>query len=448
MFYRALLLPDLRLSLAENNELELREFCYALHPAIIAEVLDELDAAEIWTVLKTADARHQADIFGNLSPLLQVAIVDFADKKDLTKLLEEMRADERVDFLGRLDDEHVEAILPLMAQAERADIRKLLSYPEGSAGSIMTTEYASLHEDLTVAEAFEQLGKQAPDSETIYYIYIVDEARKLDGVVTLRMLILAKRTAKLADIMRRDVICVRVDDEQEFVATEMARYDFLAIPVVDNQSRLVGIVTHDDAMDVLQEEAEEDAQLQGAVQPLDDDYIDTPLVVMAQKRGVWLILLLCAAFGNAALLKQFKDTEESFHWIGWFVPLVLACGGNAGSQSATLIIREIHTRVLSRGDKITLVLREMRVAMLLGLCMMTVAFVGAATLVSFADAGIVSATVGLMVLIGTLAGTSLPIAFKSLGMDPAVMSNPLIASLSDFVGVLVFFNAVKFLASR
>lgn len=436
------------MSLAEDNQLELREFCYALHPSIIAEVLDELDAAEIWTVLRTADAAHQADIFGILSPLRQVAIVDVADRKELTKLLEEMRADDRVHFFKQLDDEHVEALLPLMAQAERTDIRKLLSYPDGSAGSIMTTEYASLHEDLTVAEAFEQLGKQAPDSETIYYIYIVDEARKLDGIVTLRMLILAKRTAKLADIMRRDVICVRVDDEQEFVAREMARYDFLAIPVVDNQSRLVGIVTHDDALDVLQDEAEEDAQMQGAVQPLDDDYMDTPLLVLAQKRGVWLIVLLCAAFGNAALLKQYKDTEELFHWIGWFVPLVLACGGNAGSQSATLIIREIHTRVLSRADKMTLMWREMRVAMLLGLCMMTVAFVGAATLVTLPQAGIIAATVCLMVLIGTLAGTSLPITFKSLGMDPAVMSNPLIASLSDFIGVLVFFNAVLLLASR
>lgn len=441
MFYSSLLLPDLRMSLEENDREGMREFCLALHAAIVAEVLNELGGKELWQVLSTCDATHQAEIFGFLNPNRQVEIVDVADRKDLTKLLAEMAPDERVDFLGRLDEAHVEAILPLMTQAERADIRKLLAYPDGSAGSIMTTEFTALDENLTVTEAFDQLTKQAAESEAIYYIYIVDEAKRLDGIATLRQLLCAKRTAKLVDIMRRDVISVRVDDDEEFVASELARYDILAIPVVDNQNRLVGIVTHDDAIDVIKDEAAEDAQMAAAVQPLDESYMDTPLLVLARKRGVWLVLLLCAAFGNASLLKHYEDIEKTFSWIGWFVPLVLACGGNAGSQSATLVIREIHTRTMNRREKLKLIWREARVALVLGACMMTVAFGGAMQLVTLTQSLTVSAVVCLMVLFGTVMGTMLPITFKALGMDPALMSNPLIASLSDLLGVFVFFNA-------
>lgn len=447
MFYSSLLLPDLRISLDENDELGMREFCLALHAAIVAEVLNELTGRELWRVLRTCDAQHQADIFGFLNPSRQIEVVDVADRAELTKLLEEMAPDERVDFLSRLDAVHVEALLPLMTQADRADTRRLLSYPEGSAGSIMTTEFTSLDENLTIAEAFDQLTKQAPESETIYYIYIVDDAKRLDGIVTLRQLLVAKRTAKLVDIMRRDVISVRVDDDEEFVASELARYDILAIPVVDNQNRLVGIVTHDDAIDVIKDEAAEDAQMAAAVQPLDESYMETPLLILARKRGVWLILLLCAAFGNAALLKHYNHVEQDYSWIGWFVPLVLACGGNAGSQSATLVIREIHMRTMSRRDKMTLIWREARVALVLGLCMMTVALIGASRLVSFPQALTVASVVCLMVLFGTVMGTMLPISFKALGMDPALMSNPLIASLSDLLGVFVFFNATLLLMS-
>ena len=217
MFYRSLLFPDLRMTLDANDDDGLREFCEALHPAVVAEVIDELEPAELWRVLVSCDAELQAEIFGFFEPRLQIAIVEVADRKRLSRLIEEMAPDDRVDVLELLDDEKVESLLPLMAQAERADIRKLLSCPDGSAGSIMTTEYASLPEGITVSEALDQLRIQAPDSETIYYIYILDEGRRLDGIVSLRELIQAKRSATLSEIMHRDVISVRVDDDEEFV---------------------------------------------------------------------------------------------------------------------------------------------------------------------------------------------------------------------------------------
>ena len=440
MFYRSLLFPDLRMTLDASDVEGLSEFCEALHPAVVAEVIDELDPAELWTVLVSCEPVLQAEIFGFLDRRLQIEVVEVADRKTLSRLIEEMAPDDRVDVLERLDEEKVESLLPLIAQAERADIRKLLSYPDGSAGSIMTTEYASLPEEITVSEALDQLRIQAPDSETIYYIYMLDEGRRLDGIVSLRELIQAKRAATLSEIMHRDVISVRVDDDEEFVARELSRYDFLAIPVVDNLHRLVGIVTLDDALDVLEEEATEDAQMQAAIQPLDESYMTTPFLVLAQKRGVWLVILLAAAFLTAWVMQGYEDLQKSYVWMIWFIPLVLASGGNAGSQSATLIIREMAIREMDRRDKYFILMRELRMAMMLGTCLMTLSFVVAICMVPLPEAVVVSVTVLMMVVFGTCAGAVLPIMFKRLGMDPALMSNPLIAALVDVLGVIIYFK--------
>lgn len=440
MFYKSLLFPDLQMTLDANDTEGLREFCEALHPAVVAEVLDDLEPNDLWRVLSSCEPELQAEIFGFFELHIQTAVFEVGERRPLSQLIEHMAPDDRVDLLERLDEELVEDLLPLIAQAERADIRKLLSYPDGSAGSIMTTEYASLPEGITVAEALDQLRVQAPDSETIYYIYILDAGRRLDGIVSLRELIQSKRTARLSEIMHRDVISVRVDDDEEFVARELARYDFLAIPVVDNQNRLVGIVTLDDALDVLEEEATEDAHLQAAVQPLDESYMATPLLVLAQKRGVWLVILLIAAFLTAWAMQGYEELQKTYVWMVWFVPLVLASGGNAGSQSATLIIREMATSEMDAKDKYFILMREMRLAMLLGIGLATLSFVVAIAMVALPEAIVVAVTVLMMVLLGTTAGAVLPIVFKRLGMDPALMSNPLIAALVDVLGVVIYFN--------
>lgn len=440
MFYRSLLFPDLRMTLDADDDDGLREFCEALHPAVVAEVIDELEPAELWRVLVSCEAELQAEIFGFFEPRLQIDVVEVADRKRLSRLIEEMAPDDRVDVLELLDEEQVESLLPLMAQAERTDIRKLLSYPDGSAGSIMTTEYASLSEEITVSEALDELRIQAPDSETIYYIYMLDEGRRLDGIVSLKELIQAKRSATLSEIMHRDVISVRVDDDEEFVARELARYDFLAIPVVDNLHRLVGIVTLDDALDVLEEEATEDAQMQAAIQPLDESYMTTPFLVLAQKRGVWLVILLAAAFLTAWVMRGYEDIQRSYLWMAAFIPLVLASGGNAGSQSATLIIREMATTEMDSRDKYFIVMRELRMALTLGGGLMALSFAVAVSMVAVPEAVVVAVTVFMMVVFGTTAGVILPLVFKRLGMDPALMSNPLIAALVDVLGVVIYFS--------
>jgi magnesium transporter len=443
--YHSLLLPDLKLMLAEDDEAGLREFCEALFPGVAAEVLEGLDPETAWRVLAHCAPARQAEVFSYLGLSAQIAMVDAIQPERLSKIIEEMSADDRVDLLERMDPEHVERLLRLVAQAERSDIRKLLSYPESSAGSIMTTEYAWLPSDITASEALERLRLQAPSRETIYYIYITDEQRHLIGFLSLRKLIQARPSTRIKEVMQRDVISVRVDDDQEFVAREIARYAFIAIPVVDDQHRLVGIVTHDDAAHVLEEEATEDAYLLGGVQPLEDSYVNTAFLELVWKRGMWLVILLGAASVTAQVL-QYVSGGRGGDWMVLFLPMVLASGGNAGSQSATLIIRalaldETHGRVR------WIAWRESRIGLTLGLILATLSLGVATVMVGISAASVVALTVLLVVALGTLAGAMLPLALKRLGMDPAFMSNPLIAALSDMLGVVIYYNAARGLFS-
>jgi magnesium transporter len=439
--YNSLLLPDLQLMLLEKDDAGLREFCEALFPGVVAEVIEGLAPDQAWNVLSHCSPARQAEVFSYCSLPTQMGMVDAIEPEALSKIIEEMSADDRVDLLERMDPEHVERLLRFVAQAERADIRKLLSYPENSAGSIMTTEYAWLPSDITVQEALERLRLQAPTRETIYYVYVTDDARRLIGFLTLRTLIQAKPAARVSEVMQRDVMSVRVDDDQEFVANEIAKYAFIAMPVVDHQNRLVGIITYDDAAEVLREEATEDAYLLGGVQPLEDSYVETPFFELAWKRGMWLVILLGAASLTAHVL-QFFEQDDAANWMVFFLPMVLASGGNAGSQSATLVIRALALDE-TRGRVQWIAWREARIGALLGLVLATLSLGVAWVMVGATPASVVGLTVLCVVTTGTLAGAMLPLGLKRLGMDPAFMSNPLIAALSDMLGVVIYYNAAR-----
>ncbi len=446
--YKQLLQPDLWQMLQDEDEAGMAAFCDVLHPAATAEILDGLETEQIWRILSSCPLERRREIFEFLDLPLQVELVDRADRTEFSKLLEVMSSDDRADLLAKLDTEHVEALLPLVAAAERNDIRKLLSFPDDSAGAIMTTEYASLPEEVSVGEALDRLRKQAPERETIYYVYILGHGRRLDGVVSLRELILAKPEASVADLMNRDVISVRVDDDPEEVAQVIARYDFIAVPVVDERNQLVGIVTHDDVYDVVAEEIEEDVQRFAAIEPLEDDYLLTPLRIVAWKRGGWLMFLAFVALVTAQILQYYEGgggPDEAGNATGWmimFLPLVLASGGNAGSQSATLVIRSLATTDRGRFGYGRMVLREFNVGLVLGGVLAATGF--GAALVWFQLTGmqslVVGSTVYLVVLMGTVIGAIFPITFERQGMDPAIMSTPLIAALVDVMGVVIYYS--------
>lgn len=450
-----LLLPDLREMISSTDERGLHEFCEAFYPGVTASILAHLTPEEISQVLANCHVSRRAEILPFLPIEMQVDIVEHMDRTELSRLIEEMAADDRVDLLEQMEPEAVENLLPLVAQAERRDIRKLLSYPDESAGSIMTTDYASLPKNITVKEALAKLRLQAPNRETIYYIYVIDDERHLLGFVSLRNLILANPETRLADIMQRDMISVKVDDDQEDVANVINRYDFIAIPVVDQDNRLVGIVTHDDAVDVLHYEAQEDQERLVGVQPLEESYLSEPIFMLARKRVVWLIGLLFAAILTASIFEYLHKAGGNGQPVGMidrilmFLPLVLACGGNAGSQSAALVIsylsaldREI--KKFSLRDFWKIMGRELIVGSLIGLTLATFAFILSFLLLQLmGPPAVVSGTVFIVVMISTSLGALLPIIFHHFGSDPALMSTPLIAAIMDMIGVVILFNIAR-----
>jgi magnesium transporter len=266
-------------------------------------------------------------------------------------------------------------------------------------------------------------------------------------VISLRELILARPSSRLEDVMNRDLVTVSVQDNQDEAARLIARFDLIALPVLDEDQRLVGIITHDDILDIVQKEANKDAYLQAAIEPLEHSYFSTPLLTIATKRGVWLLFLSIMALVTATALRSFGHQSQSHDWLEWFLPLVLASGGNTGSQSATLVIRAMAVATMGRRDKTRIAVREFLTGLILGFTLGLFNWMALQGLFGRdpVQAGVVGLTIAMVVTMGSVVGSLLPILFDRLGMDPAIMSNPLIASLSDFLGVVIYFTAADWL---
>jgi len=445
-----LYLPELREMLAENNEAELREFCTALHPARTAEFMEGLNAGEIWRVLQHAEPDVRDEIFAFFSREKQIEILETQDRREVAGLVAEMAPDDRVDLLQDADDAVVREIMPLLPAEDRRDILRLQAYPEGSAGAVMTTDFAKLGENLTVRAALAELGRQAEELETLYYLYVVDETDHLRGVVSARQLVSAmtRPETRLAELMESDVAAVHVMDDQEDVADKVARYNFLAIPVVDDERRMLGIVTHDDVIDVMREEAVEDAQRIAGVAPLEESYMRTSILTLSWKRGLWLTILFVTALSTAFALRHYSADIEVYAWLVLFIPLVVSTGGNSGNQSATLVITAMATGDVQLQDWLRVIRRELAIGLLLGGFLAALGFAVACIVVRDPlSGGIVAATLVLVVICGTLVGSVLPLFFKWVGLDPALMSNPFVAGIVDILGIVIYMNVAMLLLS-
>jgi magnesium transporter len=446
-----LLMPELREMLADNDPLAMREFCDVFHPGVVAENLENLLPDEAWRVLSEADWNRRAEVFKYFSRPRQMEVVETLDKAHLLALLEVMKPDDRVALLKDLEPSQVDLLLPLMAQVERDDIRRLLSYPPHSAGAMMTTEYATLHPDVTAGAALAQLRMQAPNRELIYYIYVINDARHLVGFVTLRRLILSKPETPISEIMDEDVISVRVDEDRELVARKIARYNFIAMPVVDDQSRLVGIVTHDDVVDVLQQEATEDVHQMGGVVPLTEQYLESSFVTLWRKRAMWLSVLFLAEVFTFSALAHFEDAIAKVVALSLFVPLCISTGGNSGSQAATLITRALALGQIKPRDWFRVMWHEFGMGIALGMTLGGIAFVRAyftpEKVLGTADpillAAVIAQAVAAICLWGTLVGSALPLIFKRLGIDPGIASSPFVATFVDVTGIVIYFSIAK-----
>jgi magnesium transporter len=373
--------------------------------------------------------------------------MDYEDQREIAKELSNdvlalaitrMSSDDRVDLLQSMPEESSEILLRLLARTEREDIRRLSSYEEDTAGALMTSEYATLSPGLTARQAIDKLRLEAPNKETIYYSYVIDARRRLLGLVSLRELILARPTVKIEKIMRREPIFARVHDDQEEVARQMAKYDLLAMPVVNGNDALVGIITFDDVHDVIEEEATEDFHRMGSISSGSgaDDLVDIGL----RDASPWLLALVFMNIFSGAGIAYYEDTIQATVALVFFLPLLIGSGGNAGAQSASLMVRALAIGDVMMKDWFRLVGKEVGIALAIGVCMaLAVSFIGVFR--GGVDvAVIVSLAMVCVVLFGSVLGMSLPFLLTRLKLDPATASAPLVTSVADIGGVIIYFG--------
>lgn len=410
-----------------------------LHTADLAHYLSELLPGEAAPAVLALPSTRQAELFSYFPLDFQLALVKELGPGRLGPIMNLMSHDDRADLLKAVPEDLRYDILHSMAKAEREDIIMLESYPEGSAGSIMTSDYAVLYPELTAGASVETLRREAPEKETIDRAFVVDPDRRLLGTVRFQALVFAKPGTLVRDIMEGHTHAVRTHDTAEYAARQIARYDIPAIPVVDSESRLAGIITHDDAMDVFQAEATEDFHKAGTIGKFPGNVRTASAWLLYRKRVVWLVLLVFGNIFSGAGIAYFEDTIAAFVTLVFFLPLLIDSSGNAGSQSATLMIRALATGDVEIKDWGGMLGRELLIALALGITM-----AAAVSLIGVARGGpeialVVSLSMMAVVVVGSLFGMSLPFILSRLKMDPAAASAPLITSVADALGIVIYF---------
>jgi magnesium transporter len=438
---RETLAASLREALEAPDAATLDELAGEHHPADIAAVAAGFDEADRLRLLQRLSPPERAAAFSYLDAPLQLAAARSLARGALAETIAELAPDERVDFFNRLPPAVASSLTPALVHAEREDLRRLRAYPEGTVGAVMTSDYAVLMLAQTTGEAIESLRTQAPDRETIYQAYVVDGERRLVGTLSLRELLLAPASARVGEVMIEDVIAVAADEPRSVAAARIAEYDLIALPVIDDSWRLVGIVTYDDAMDVAEDEATEDFhKAGGTLGDLGPSFRTAPILQLYRKRVFWLVLLVFGNVFSGAGIARFEDTIAAYVGLVFFLPLLIGSSGNAGAQSATLMVRAMATGDVHVRDWGQLLLRELFVAGLLGA---TMAFaVSGIGLVRGGPqiAAIVAGTMVTVVVVGSLIGLLLPLALNRLRLDPATASAPLVTSIADAAGVVIYLS--------
>ena len=446
-------LPELREMLAENNIDEMREFCTAIHPVRVAEFMGGLTPGEIWTILQTTDLENRVEIFNYFDEETQADIMEVAPREEMAEFIAYLPSDDRVDALQAVEDQVVDELMPLLQAEDRRDIQRLTSFPEDSCGSEMTTDFVRLHENMTVSEALEEISKQTEVMETVYYLYVVDENDHLVGLVSAKQLLknMGRPNIPIGTLMERDLITVDALESREEAAREVARYDFLAIPVVDEEHHMLGIITHDDIMDVMQEETTEDAYRMAAISPMEESYLEAPFWTVWKSRVFWLACLFIAELATFSAMMVFEEEMSAVLVLAFFIPLVISTGGNSGSQAATLITRAMALGEVKISDYYRILKHELLMGTALGVSLGVIGFIRSAftteSLLGSVPWYKLSTTIGLTVaaicLFGTLIGSLLPLLFKRLGIDPGVASSPFVATFVDVAGIVIYFSIAK-----
>lgn len=419
--------------LLKNNEVDIAE--------ILEEVLEESGIEATIIMFRMLPKDVSVEVFSYLPSEDQLEIISGITDREISYIIHELDFDDKIDVLEELPANLVDKILEKTPKEERRLINTFLNYPENSAGSLMTPDYISLRDNMTVGEALAHIKKEGMDSETIYTCYVKEAGRKLEGIISLRSLVIHDNDMKISELMSTDYVYVNVYDDQEEVSESFKKYGFLAIPVVDKEHRLVGIITVDDILDVIEEETTEDIErMAGVMDGSDTEYLDMGVFRHAKNRMPWLLLLSVSLMVTGAIIEQFEATLQQVVALTFYLPLLMGTGGNTGTQAATLIIRGISLGDIELKDTLKVFWKEFRISILLGVVLSVFNFAKIMLLdqESIQIAITVCGSMLIVVVFAKLIGGMLPMLAKRLGIDPALMATPMISSLTDMVSAFVY----------
>ncbi len=433
--------------LSEKKYIDVKNILSELNAVDIAEIMYEVEDSRLPVLYRLLPKELAADVFVEMDLSQQEMLLSKFTDKEIKEVLNGLFVDDTVDIIEEMPAALVKRILKQADKETRESINAILSYPKDSAGSIMTTEYVSLKENYTVSDAFEKIRRTGPDKETIYTCYVTDNSRKLVGIVSARTLLLSSLEDKIEDIMESNVISVDTHADKEYVAHEIQRYGFLSMPVVDKENRLVGIVTVDDAMDVLLDESNEDFSKMSAVTPSDKPYLKTSVFKIFLNRLPWLLLLMVSATFTSLIISSYEDVLLGLS-VTLFacVPMLMDTGGNAGSQASVTIIRSIALEEIHPKDILKVVFKEVRVSLMLGAIMSVVCFAKLMLIdslynpLSVTVAVTVSIALFITIVLAKLIGSMLPLIAKAIKLDPAVVASPFITTIVDALSLIIYSN--------
>ena len=446
---RSDLLKKIEELIAGKRYAQLRDLLSPLEAADIAGLCEDLPEERIPLVFRLLPKELAAEVFVELDAGEQELLIRGFSNAELKEVLDELYLDDTVDIVEEMPAGVVKRILQHSDPDVRKGINEILKYPEDSAGSIMTTEYVDLKATMTVGDALKRIRRTGPDKETINICYVINEGRRLLGVLSIRTILLAEEDDIVGDIMERHFISVHTLDDQEEVAQALSRYDFLALPVVDKENRLVGIITVDDAIDVLQEETTEDIEKMAAILPSDKPYLKTGILETFRSRIPWLLLLMVSATFTGQIIASFEDALAAQAVLTAYIPMLMDTGGNCGSQSSVSVIRGISLNEIAFSDLIQVVWKEIRVALVCGatlaVCNFAKLMLVDRTLfhnasVTVTVSAVICLTMVCTVLCAKLVGCTLPLLAKRVGFDPAVMASPFITTIVDAISLLIYFR--------
>ncbi len=427
-----------RQAILEYNAVDIAE--------ILEDIMDDMGIETMVVLFRTLPKDISVDVFSYLPSDDQLALIDAITDKELNFILEDLAFDDLIDVLEELPANLVDKILEKTPKNERRLINTFLNYPENSAGTLMTPDYISLRSEMSVREALAYIKKEGMDSETIYTCYVKESGRKLIGVVSLRKLVISDDELKIADIMTEDLISINVFEDQEKASELFKRYGFLALPVTDNEGRLVGIITVDDIFDVIEDEFTEDFErMSGILDDSDKDYLDLSVWKHYKNRLPWLVFLMISAMITGYIISRFENVLETVIVLVAYMPLLMGTGGNTGAQAATLVIRGMATGELLLSDAVYVAWKELRISMLLGLSLSVFNF--AKIILLDKQPPLIALTVCIamviIVMFAKVVGSMLPMLAKRVGIDPALMANPMISSMTDMFSVVIYFVAAS-----